>query len=530
MKLLLVEDEQFAREGLLSMISKENLGISEIIPATDGEDGLEKAGKTLPDIILSDVRMPHMDGITMSAKIREFLPDCCVIFMSGYSDKEYLKSAIRLSAVNYIEKPFQPQELFATLQMAVSKCRQRNSLADQKTILDQKLSLSIPAVKNEIAQLLTRPQTAESRLHQLLSVVWPDFSPSGSWITFLICLLPESENPDSYSAALTTSICNLLTSQLALSDFSNVIIGTKNDQTILVHLHLQNTNGSDIPKVEIGTICYMLRDMLQSTCRFLLSTGQPVEDFFQLYRSYQTASICLQRGFFHRENAVLFHEEAHAHPVYSFPETDLVLFERTLRQHNSDEAFSHIRSLSNTLRSHDGTLVSAIKNHFSELLQQLYTFDHLVGHPVFSDSETQEQLRDTIWNMNFLTEIEEYMQEKLSLFFAHTDDGYARYPLAYQIRLYLNEHFHNPELSLLLLTKHFSVSESYACIVFKKAFDQTINQYIINLRITKAKEYLLYSNKKIKEISELVGYPDCNYFIRLFKKNTGVTPADYRQS
>ena len=124
MKLLLVDDEPYTREGILSIIAFDKLGIDEVFSAEDGLSGLAMAKEYQPDIILTDVRMPHLDGISMSYQIREFLPGCCIIFMSGFAEKDYLKSAIKLSAINYIEKPFSPEELETTLQLAVTKCNQ----------------------------------------------------------------------------------------------------------------------------------------------------------------------------------------------------------------------------------------------------------------------------------------------------------------------------------------------------------------------------------------------------------------------
>lgn len=104
MKVLMVDDEELTREGLRMSIPWESLGISQIFMAEDGEEGLRMALELKPDIILADVRMPRMDGITMAFEIRKTLRQCRFIFISGYCDKEYLKSAIQLSAVNYIEK------------------------------------------------------------------------------------------------------------------------------------------------------------------------------------------------------------------------------------------------------------------------------------------------------------------------------------------------------------------------------------------------------------------------------------------
>ena len=108
MKLLIVDDEELTRTGLISSIDWDSLGITEILQADDGVNGLEMARLHKPEIILCDVRMPRMTGIAMLERLEKILPDCVPIFMSGYSDKEYLKAAIKLKAVNYIEKPLHP--------------------------------------------------------------------------------------------------------------------------------------------------------------------------------------------------------------------------------------------------------------------------------------------------------------------------------------------------------------------------------------------------------------------------------------
>ena len=123
MKLLLVEDEELTRIGVLNYIPWEAIGITDIQTAEDGQEGLLKALSCRPDIVMADVRMPHMDGITMAFEIRKQM-DCCFIFMSGFCDKEYLKSAIVLSAVNYIEKPVEPGEIIQTVKKAVKQVQE----------------------------------------------------------------------------------------------------------------------------------------------------------------------------------------------------------------------------------------------------------------------------------------------------------------------------------------------------------------------------------------------------------------------
>ena len=105
MKLLIVDDEELTRVGVISSINWQSIGIDEVLQADDGMNGLEMARMHKPDIILCDVRMPRLDGIQMLEQLEIILPDVVPVFMSGYSDKEYLKAAIKLKAVNYIEKP-----------------------------------------------------------------------------------------------------------------------------------------------------------------------------------------------------------------------------------------------------------------------------------------------------------------------------------------------------------------------------------------------------------------------------------------
>ena len=92
MKLLIVDDEELTRTGVVSSVDWDSLGITQVIQADDGLNGLAAARQHKPEIVLCDVRMPRMDGITMLERLEEFLPDSVPIFMSGYSDKEYLKA------------------------------------------------------------------------------------------------------------------------------------------------------------------------------------------------------------------------------------------------------------------------------------------------------------------------------------------------------------------------------------------------------------------------------------------------------
>ncbi|MEG1014743.1 MAG: response regulator [Clostridia bacterium] len=112
---LIADDEVMPRTVLKEHIPWEALSVTQVHLVTDGEEAVEQARKLRPEIIISDIKMPRRNGLEMAAAVREFLPECQFIFMSGYSDKEYLKGAIRLRAACYVEKPLDLEEITAAL-------------------------------------------------------------------------------------------------------------------------------------------------------------------------------------------------------------------------------------------------------------------------------------------------------------------------------------------------------------------------------------------------------------------------------
>ena len=124
MKLMVVEDEKVIRNGLLKHVPWQKLGVWEVQAAENGEKALELAETFHPDIVLSDIRMPGMSGIELCRTLREKYPEIEIIFSTGYADKEYLKAAIDLHAVGYVEKPVNVNLLAENVKEAVKRAKE----------------------------------------------------------------------------------------------------------------------------------------------------------------------------------------------------------------------------------------------------------------------------------------------------------------------------------------------------------------------------------------------------------------------
>ena len=174
--LLVVDDEMFTRKGIIKKVPTEPDGISEVLEARDGKEGLAIAQYSPVDIVLSDVRMPRMDGIKMCQEIRRLYPDCVIIFLSGYSDKEYLRSAISMQALQYIDKPVDTGALQEALSQAVSYCNEirysRKFVREANRKRLARLLLSSPPSNGQLAVALSESGHTYEDFRDSLTVIF----------------------------------------------------------------------------------------------------------------------------------------------------------------------------------------------------------------------------------------------------------------------------------------------------------------------------------------------------------------------
>ena len=117
---LIIDDEWLVRQTLMKMIPWQQLGVETVLEAENGRQGMEIAEKARPSVILSDIKMPHLDGIALARRIRAFLPESKLVFLTAYADKQYLKDAIELKVDGFIEKPLDPEEISEVLKRVLA--------------------------------------------------------------------------------------------------------------------------------------------------------------------------------------------------------------------------------------------------------------------------------------------------------------------------------------------------------------------------------------------------------------------------
>ncbi|MCR5716919.1 MAG: response regulator [Lachnospiraceae bacterium] len=506
MKLLIVDDEKLTRNGLKTSIDWESLHISEIYEADNGVDGLQLAMQKRPEIILTDVRMPRMDGVQMATRLHESLPECAIIFMSGYSDKEYLKAAIKLGAVNYVEKPLDAAEITEAVAEAQSRILATSSIKLERSM----------ALENRFASLLTQPSAS---LEQALSDPHFSLPPSLKQNDTFTCLIIQFadatlEFTERYLSEVLPSIDEYL-GEHNLQEVHCI----KHGRHLCLFLY-----GSSKKRERLIHYAEKIRSLIQPLGDVFLSVGDSVEGVRRAYDSYQSAVILLQGSFFYDHNKILINDpEAITTPPMI---TDLLPeYSEALSARDADRAEEVLNRLAAQFAPPCPLLASQVKDIYYKYYLQLQ-------HARQSAQITQVDDRASIWEMidsaSTLLALHRELRARTDEFLQLLQEHSAGSSMIYAIREFIHANYMNDSLSVKSISDHVKRSAPYVCTLFKNETGQTLNQYITEYRVEKARLLLDDPRYKISDVAEKVGYLDVNYFGKIFKKVVGLSPTEYR--
>lgn len=524
MKLLLVDDEQHVREGIRAEVNWIETGILQIEVARNGLIGLERAKEFEPNIVLTDVRMPKMNGIDMAFAIRDRFPECSIIFMSGYSDKEYLKSAITLKAISYVEKPIELEELSAALKEAVSIQAELLERQEESRELAGRLERSMEAYRNELMLDLTKKNFDHWHREEEIYAAFPQMKEGDSYVVCMAEILGYSHD-GAEEENLQKTIIKEMEEEMHRRHIP-ACIGRKEDNLLLIFIAL-----SEYSKNRLGgageRAIELIKGLLDQHCFYVLASGNRVPDIFHIYESYNNAAAVLLSAFYYQQNCCLiFNTEKSGICIPG--DRELEQFSSLLEHGDFETAADFVSELVQRIVDKPDTFIYAVKNFFNRLLLLLVKRAKEREVSQFAQ-ENDETVSDAVWKQRFLSQIEAEVVEKLQLYFQNKVQAGQKQQLSDKIKYYVTCHYREPDLSLATIAQKLEITSSYLCSIFKKETDMTLTGYITEYRMEHAKRYLLEEKRKIKEIAFLTGYSDCNYFIKVFKKYTGVTPAEYRK-
>lgn len=520
-KAIIVEDELITRNALLRHIPWNDLGIDMVETAENAEEALKICEEYEPDIVISDIMMRGMNGVTMCRELRKIYSKCQLIYISGYSDKEYLKAAIELGAVNYVEKPISPPELIAAIKKAygiVVKMKEENEV---KSHLEE----NVLNIKSKVLHSLIMADDSDDNLDKNIihSNLFLDERKE-----MRICLLHASDKITNFrrlkvelDSKLKQSSDNYnLGYYFQMIDDSNIVLLLCSSEGLIAKEDplLQKIREDITSTVFQGLVFYMAIGDIRHTPR-------------ELAVSYQSALNSLRCLSFKGYGSYSYSDEPFTDRHYNNKEELLdkislalssqELVEVTKILENIYENFVKERAiLNNSVRNIyynlDNCIIKAEKNMLSLTQEDMAQ--------VLEKSSQQIDSAMTLMDLhNYVIKHGEYVINQSHL--VAQNNSAVR-----QILDIIHNEFSNTELSVNNLAERVFLTPTYLSALFKKDTGATIGQYLTNYRIEKAKQLLKDKRYKLYQISSLVGCSDSNYFAKIFKRQIGVTPSEYREN
>lgn len=514
MKLLIVDDEELTRTGVISSVDWKSIGIDEIFQADDGINGIKLARQKKPEIILCDVRMPRMDGITMLEKLGEILPDSVPVFMSGYSDKEYLKAAIRLKAVNYIEKPLNSTEIRDAV---LAACE----LYTQRQYSHQGANLQSRDTASRLAKELTLPYGSNRHTIDELSAELPFSLPAGTcFTTFVVRLDPASE----FTAHTFREFS--LTLDSFLKGYHMHQLSVEKRSLHFVYFLCSPTVPTTGVLKDIGDF---LGRGFSAYGKYFITAGETFTGISRACQSYTSAVILLQSSFFFPVGTFLMPQSSENPSAPAFlPQNPENEFLTHLTERDRDACQKQLDSLFAIFDRNMSLLQNQVKDLYYKMFLSIEDARRQQAViPSFSGEDCA--IADAMESCFSFAELHKRLQEKTDAFFEDLKNPTGEHPTIFLIKDYISRNYMDETLSVKDIGSHVFLSASYVCTFFKNETGKTLNQYLTEFRMERAKALLSDSRYKISDVSSKVGYSDGNYFGKSFKKYCGLSPTEYRE-
>lgn len=520
-KLLIVDDERTIRNGLMRHIDWTGLGIDMVQSAENAQEALAVCEMIQPDIVLSDIRMRGMGGVEMCTRIHELYPECQIVFVSGYSDKEYLKAAISLGAVDYIEKPVSPQLLMKAVAKAVAACHDYQ----KKVSVDERLEKS----RGVLGQVVLRafayndyPEDFEKSVE--ISGLFPK-----EYEMYRFCVLRAQHRIPNVSA-VQKELQGFLLALPPIVNGGTVYGAFLDDRDFCL---LLSGGAGDI--ADDCPFLTALRNSIETLVvqehRFFLAYGKPVPDKRELCHSFDYIQVCLRELFFKGWGKYAMQASYRPAVPVSFDKNLLSGFASVFSRRDEQAVDEVLEEIYRVLSVQTEADPEQIRNVY-------YSIDYLMGaeyeRRMYSDL-LQEASVPTAYSigkmqqLETLRELSDFATERAHHMIDLWQQEDENCSAVLQVIRIMRSNYADKSLSVKSLAESVYLTPTYLSGLFKKRTGKTIGQYMTELRIEYSMKLLMDKQLKLYHIAEMVGYDDPNYYAKIFKRHVGMTPSEYRE-
>lgn len=530
LKVFLAEDEFIIREGIKNNIDWQAHGYEFCGEASDGELAFPLIQKTRPDILITDIKMPFVDGLALSRLVKKELPETEIIILSGYEEFDYAKEAIQIGVARYLLKPINGetllQEIDSVAEIILDKQKEKEIREKYQREMEEN---SLRDQMNLFQHLVT----GDCSMEELLSVADKlDLKIMAPWYSIVLLKIQSMKHDyEEYSGSIV-----VVDERIAkLAEPEHVLIF---DRALEGRAFLFKADSEDellaYQKEYLGNVKEVLSGYVN--LRYFGGIGTPVNRLREIPASFEDASHAFAHRYLVAESCILdssllMQEGAAENEDFRISAVNPEQIDRTkmqefLRTGDLDEVVYFVDEFFGKLDG--GAMKSRIFRQYITMDAYFSIVDFLKGLGLQKDEiEAPDQdssiLQDEKSAMDYIVRI---MEKALVL---REKKASSRYEdVVSEVIHYIEDNYAQEELSLNLLASHVNFSPNHLSMIFSQQTGQTLIRYLTDYRMNRAKELLRCSSKKSSVISMEVGYKDPHYFSYLFKKTQGMTPTQYR--
>lgn len=512
-KILLVDDEKIVLNAISDIIDWNSFGFDCPVCANNGEHALQIINSGFsPNVVITDICMPRMNGLELAENLDEVLPDCTVIVLSGHDDFSYVQKALKLKIFDYILKPITPNELIAVLQN-VRGYLYENDTEYEKNILH--------------AYHMNRVLTSNSCR---LDVVQSLFNPYKitELDNFVVINIDISSNHSNTIHEIDVNRYSLFNVVSEVSAQSNNIACTQmnNGTTSLILCISADSNYKSL----VSRLLEKIISIFKITVKLPISSSVSslIDTALALPDAYKQAKDGLEYKFLNEHYSILFCDEI---------DTSISNNSLSLDYHKKI-----ILAIENSNKSQAQALTNDL---FEEMKSSLFTYNHCISYInmlLLSMSSKIETILGTTSSRDFdyiSSTTSQDINTLKSAVLSIIDNCFDMLECSkntntdMQInksKQYIEDNYKMPKLSLKDISDHIELSPSHFSALFKSKTNMTFIEYLTKIRIEKAKQLLSYTDKKSYEIAYEVGFSDPHYFSLVFKKYTQKSPKEFREN
>ncbi|MDQ8738047.1 response regulator [Paenibacillus sp. LHD-38] len=540
-KLLLVDDEPEVTEGLMVEIDWTSCGFTEVKTAGNGKEAMELFEKMEPDVLITDISMPYMNGLELSEWVRKTYPITRIVILSGHDEFEYAKQAIHLQVEAYVLKPFSAGQLTDTIVEVAKRMDEEREQRGNIELLEEHYRTSLPIVREKfLSSLITRKQPHKEIA---LKAIKYGMQLEGEGYVVSIIAVNHSDNQNE-AASETPSISLAESSDLDLKLFSVSNVASEiwarhelgkvfihQDQVVLFTVSPHSDQEKMMEQTQDA-----LKEILQSIEKFLrfpvmIGVGTFTKDIDNLKYAYEAAAVALDYRRILGNNLIICIDDMEnlSHEKLLFDEWKEQSLIRAVKLGTEKELEEVIDGLFDEIAR-----VQAPVHEYQHYLLEMVTA--IIKMTKVFDSDTEEifgggfGILNQYQKLNSVQETRAWFGEMCakvrSRIASQRQHTYKQ--IVEDAISYTKSHFHESDLSIAKVCGQLHISAGYFSGLFKKELKLTFGAYLLQLRMEAAKELLRTTELKAFEIADKVGFADPNYFSLSFKKYAGVSAKEYR--